>query len=363
MVYTGPSSPSKYTYDTGEPPFSDSWQQRNAGLRSDKATKSEEEGSATFRGSGGGSRDAAGPDPGVAKVVTALTRGHLGSGAKLRRGTLARRSPVPPPGDRKAWPPPGPDEPVLPPSQQQQQTFHEAAAGAATAPAGTVSSSPSPRPGGAPSSTKSYSPDRDHPSYYAAAGVTAQLGPSDRPLRRNPSRGQSAPPPQAAAAGATVEETAAVVRRLSGEVAEFRSKLAALGAAMRSNKVGGTKEGQEGRDSAAAPPIGPAMRELRREVAELRSALKAVAGRQAEAERSKAAGSSDSSSIYRSNSADSVISSGGGEGATIVRKLSREVTELRSQLEQARREQSLTQLALRRLREQVDSLTAGGTTQ
>lgn len=125
------------------------------------------------------------------------------------------------------------------------------------------------------------------------------------------------------------------LRALSREVAELRSQVKAssvavgdkAGAGRAADVAAGARE--ESRDFA--------LRKLGRDVAKLRAEVEGV-----------------SDKVRRSGVGRG---EGGGSGEA-VRKLSREAAELRAQLEQARKEQAMTQLALRRLREQVDALTA-----
>ena len=129
-------------------------------------------------------------------------------------------------------------------------------------------------------------------------------------------------------------EGSEAVQKLSLEVAELRSLVGATRAAL--GKRGTEHPGVVGTTAPAAASAkdgqrDAAVRKLARDVAELRADLASVAAR------------------------DGAV--GAREGGTeAVQRLSREVTELRSQLEQSRKEHAMTRTALRRLKDGVDGL-------
>lgn len=264
-TYSGPSAPSKYTYDNGEAPFSDSWRPRRGkdGRRSDRSTI--------------GPGDP--PPPSSRGTVDASSRQKASLGHEM----MDRRDLKHDPG--KASPHP---------TSQSSKTASAAAA--------TVI------------------PRRRRTSIASAVTPTSQ---GQTP--HAPSLGSASVADERAFGRSYMDSRgiSSTQRRddagILKEVAELRSKLAEVSTAVKMGRGMGARH--ESGDAA--------VRTLRREVAELRAMLEAK-----------------------------VVSSTSNGGDVAMRKLLREVTELRADLSQARKEQSLMQLALRRLREQVESLLA-----
>lgn len=285
-TYSGPSAPSKYTYDNGEAPFSDSWRPRRGkdGRRSD--------------------RSALGPGglPPHSRIgTTALTEASVPQATSLGHGMMDRRDPKHGVGPDKASP-----QPSTSPTFQAPKTTATGAAAVIPQRRRTpvVSAVTPPSHGRTPHGSASAADQRAFaPSHRDSRGLS----------RTQPSGEDS-------------------MLRLAGEVAELRSKLAEVSATMEAVVGPGMGRGTNDRQGSGDAVV----RKLRHQVAELRS-------------------------MFEAKGVSSTTSGGGGSsngGDAAVRKLSREVTELRYDLAQARKEQSLTQLALRRLREQVESLLA-----
>lgn len=265
-TYSGPSAPSKYTYDNGEAPFSDSWRPRRGKdrRRPDRSTVGPGDPPPP---SSRGTIDASGPQA-----------------ASLVHGMMDRRDPKH-----------GPDKASPHPTSQASETTSVAAAAVIPQRRRTpIASAVTPTSQGR----------TPHSPSLGSASAT-----DERAFARSnmDSRGLSSTQPR---------DEDGILK----EVAELRSKLAEVSAAMEMGRGMDARQGS----------VDAAVRKLRHEVAELRTMFEAKL----------------------------VVSSSSNGGDVAMRKLLREVTELRADLAQARKEQSLTQLALRRLREQVESLLA-----
>ena len=172
----------------------------------------------------------------------------------------------------------------------------------------------------------------------AAAADSAAPGSSAAPRATAP--GAKTPPVEARkddAVGGSITggESSDAVQNLSVEVAELRSLVRATRAALG--------KGNDPRAAAAVSKAAEAkdgqrdaiVRKLAREVADLRADLARLAG------------------------GDGAV--GAREGGTeAVQRLSREVAELRAQLERSRKEHAMTRTALRRLKDEVDVLAVRG---